>query len=193
MTSRSTLPAELPISVLGADTVLTRLHALRHAPTPQHRQALHRFDDPERGFGVCYLAESLAGAFVETFLREGAGRVVSTRTLAQYARSTFRLSRTARLVDLHGAGLRRLGHTASLFASEDYQTSQMLSAAIFSHPSAVDGVRYRCRHDPDCLAVALFERAHGLPGVWDRPIPMAALADEVGAVLDRYEAALVDD
>ena len=74
MTSRSTLPAELPISVLGADTVLTRLHALRYAPTPQYRQALHRFDDPERGFGICYLAESLSGAFVETFLQEGAGR-----------------------------------------------------------------------------------------------------------------------
>jgi hypothetical protein len=154
---------------------------------------LHRFDDPDRAFGVCYLAESLAGAFVETFLREGARRVISTRTRSQYARSTFTLSRTARLVDLHGAGLRRLGFTASLFASKDYRTSQALSAAVFSHPNAVDGVRYRCRHDPDCLAVALFERAHGLPGVWDHPIPMIDLAAEIGAVLDRYEAALVDD
>jgi len=63
-----------------------------------------------------------------------------------------------RVVRSHGAGLARLGTTAEL-TSGSQDAARVWSRALWSHPSAPDGVEYRCRHDDDELAVALYDRA----------------------------------
>ncbi|PLS84238.1 MAG: hypothetical protein CYG60_18990 [Actinobacteria bacterium] len=64
-----------------------------------------------------------------------------------------------RLVDLTGSGLARIGATSEIF-SGDY--AQEWSRALHGHPKKPDGLRYRLKHDPDRIGVAIFGRAEGL-------------------------------
>jgi hypothetical protein len=168
---------------------------------PRERRALHfgrtarwRFDGPGGRYGVLYAAEDLDGAFVETFLRmPGQRGVVSRGDLALRAVSSLGARRPLRLVDLTGPHLARLRVDASLFTSTDYARTQAWSEAFWRHPDAPDGLRYRSRHDPARLAVALFDRAESAlrERAVANPLTDPAFAGRLAEVLDRYGAALV--
>ncbi len=63
-----------------------------------------------------------------------------------------------RLVDLQGEGLARLGGDSRLI-SGSYETAQRWSRALWIHPARPDGIRYRSRHDPSRISIAVFDRA----------------------------------
>lgn len=130
----------------------------------QGRPPRHRFDSPDGGYGVCYLAHTPAGAFVESFLRdpesEGAAlRILVASELRRREIVAVRLARSLKVARLRGPGLSWRGITASVSSSPVYGESQRLSAAIHGEDDETVGIEYRCRHDDDQLAVALFDRA----------------------------------
>jgi len=122
----------------------------------------YRFDDPEGKYGVLYLAQHPAGAFIETF-----GELVTTAKLPRPITSQelsgkglceLVCDRPLRLVDLTGKGLARIGADARVCVGDDYPLSQLWSKALNDHASRVDGLLYRCRHDPEQIAAAIFNQ-----------------------------------
>jgi hypothetical protein len=149
----------LPIVTVGARWF--RTHEVEYSPIHYGTRAVWRFDDPEGRYGVLYLAQQPAGAFIESF-----GQLVTTaefprritsQELSRKALCELAPSRPVRLVDLTGNGLARVGADARIFAG-DRQDAQVWSKAIHDHPSNVDGLLYPMRHDPKQLAAAIFDR-----------------------------------
>jgi len=61
-------------------------------------------------------------------------------------------------VNISGPGLALNHANAGVGAHFEYTNSQAYSAAVYRHPDIVAGVAYRCRHDNDLTAYALFDR-----------------------------------
>lgn len=141
------------------DDELYRLHGTSHDPLSFGRSAHHRFDSPHRLFGVLYAGDSPACAFVESYGRlDNKLRLVTEEELRLRCLTRL-ISRTSlRVVDLTAAGLRRLGADNRL-CTGDYRVAQRWSAALHDHSDAPDGIRYRSRHDPSRICLALFDRA----------------------------------
>lgn len=136
----------------------TRMHDSRHDPIFFGRTGRNRFDDPEGEYGVLYAAEDAFGAFLETFGRTPGRNLVSRERLAVRPLAGIEADGPLRLVDLTGPGLARIGATGSI-STEAREKAQAWSRALYLHPSAPDGLRYRLRHDPARIGVAIFERA----------------------------------
>jgi hypothetical protein len=173
-------------------TIWLRIHRTEHAPINFGRTGANRFDDPRREYGVLYAADTFDGAFIETFGRRPGVNVVESEQLDDRALAAIEALQPVRLVDLTGAGLAQVGATAYV-TSGAHRCAQLWSRALWSHPGRPHGIRYRARHDPDCLCVALFERAR--PHV--RATPQGGLLDsrlrpQLGATLRRYGFGLRD-
>jgi hypothetical protein len=196
----------LPWQEVPAGTPLYRIHPahlgpLWFGPAPGGAPG-GRFDDPKRGdgttvvegggptFGVCYLGLSAEAAFAESFLRRPGVRLVSRATFDARAVSEVRVLRALRLVAFHGPGLAALGATAAV-AHGPHAAARRWARALWAHPDQPDGIAYRCRHDDDERAVALFDRAAGALAV---AATRGVRADRgwFGRTLDRYRLALDD-
>jgi hypothetical protein len=167
---------------------LFRIHRLPDVPLWFGRQASHRFDDPRREFGVCYFGESREAAFAETMLRRPRVRLISRAFVDERAMSEFPQARILRVVPLHGSGLAHIGITADI-ASGPHDVARHWSRAVWEHPSHPDGLEFRCRHDDDQFAVALYDRAaDALHQPYTRPLRQ----DTVwwGDILNRYRVGL---
>lgn len=150
---------ELPI--LELDRFWYRMSGIAHRPiywglNPPRRQK-SRFDAPNDEFGVCYLGADVHCAFIETLGYPLTFRSIDEDQLRLLALHEIRVDRPLRLVDLTGAGLARLNADARLCTGE-FSISQKWSLALYNHPSSLDGLYYRARHDPSRHALALFER-----------------------------------
>jgi hypothetical protein len=98
--------------------------------------------------------------------------------------------RLLRLVDLAGGGLARLGATAAIF-TDDYAKAQEWSRALHDHPSGPDGLRYRLKHDPSRVGVAIFDRVGALRA---RPLGTMIAPEHnkrLAAILKEYGFGLV--
>ena len=150
---------ELPIVTVGGHWF--RTHEVAYPPVHYGTNGRWRFDDPDGKYGVLYLAQQPAGAFIETFgqfvTTAAFPRRITSRELSRRALSELVPRRPVRLVDLTGNGLARIGADARIFAG-DRQDAQLWSKAIYDHPSNVDGLLYPSRHDPKQLAAAIFDR-----------------------------------
>jgi RES domain len=188
-------PADLdrqavPLAEPAPQGALYRIHRLTDPPLAFGRDARNRFDDPRKEFGVCYFGLSREAAFAETILRRPRVRLISRAFVDERVMSEFLSARDLRLVAIYGAGLARIGATADI-ASGDHEHARRWSRAIWSHPSHPDGVTYRCRHDDDQFAVALFDRARdALTESVTRPLRQDT--SWFGDVLNRYEIGLED-
>lgn len=185
----------LAIGEVPAGTLLCRIHrtaagvlyfGLRTDPRQRGR-----WDAPDDGYGVCYLAQQGHTAFSETLLRELDREEVSeSGDLAPRSLARIQVNRTLRLARMHGPGLRQLKATAAVVQGS-YDVTWAWSRAVHEHPDRVDGIAYRARHDDDDLAVALFERAHDAVSVLDStPLLDLSLSAELGGWLDRYDVGL---
>jgi len=166
------LPAALPIEVVRAGTVMTRIHWSEttepfFGPKPR-TPPTHRFHDPRGEFRVCFLVESASASFAETFLRNPPVRIVTRVELERRHLTTVRLRYDVRLVQLHSEGLARTGCTADISSSTPpYTEPQRLSRELWAHPDRPDGIQYCCRHDNGLLAIALYHRAAGALDVFE--------------------------
>jgi len=164
------LPERLPLRRIRIGSRWMRIHArdrnaLWFGPAPG-LQAIHRFDDPLRRFGVCYFGTNPEVCFAETFLRNPPVRILALDDLADRSVSTLEVRRQLCLVPIYGSGLARLGVTAELASGSNYEASQQWSRALWEHKDGPDGILYRSRHDDSALCVALYDRARdALAGV----------------------------
>lgn len=127
------------------------------AGTATFRMATNRFDSPNRHYGVLYVAATRDGAFAQSV-----GRVPrifrSNDELAALRITTLALTRDIRVVDLHGgAAVGTIGVTGVVGVSPQ-SLARRWSQALHDHPDMPDGIEYRCRHNSDELALALFDR-----------------------------------
>jgi hypothetical protein len=163
MTQQPVLPKRLPLSVVSVGSRWMRIHAhvsdaLWFGPDTG-RRPVHRFDDPNGQFRVCYFGTTLEVCFAETFLRNPPVRIVALDDLDGRSVATVEVRRALRLVPIHGSNLARLGVTAELAAGSDYVGSQLWSRALWEHIDQPDGILYRSRHDDSALCVAVYDRA----------------------------------
>ena len=158
------------------------------------RQALSRFDDPRREFGVLYAAGSAEGAFVETCIRDerpGEGHCRSQAFLEERRLTMISIPEPLRLVDLTGRGLSWLGADGRLTTGA-YRVSQRWSRAFWSHPDQPDGILYCSRFNLSLWCVALFDRiGAGLSCEDLGPLLAPRNLVFLGEMLDRYDLALI--
>jgi hypothetical protein len=165
MTAGASLPGPAPLPPpdldrralatreIPAGSVLYRIHrtavdALHFGPRtdPEERG---RWDAPDDGYGVCYLAEQGHTAFAETMLRELDREELSeSGDLAPRSLARIQVIRRLVLARMHGPGLRRMKATAAVVQGS-YNLTWAWSHALHAHPGRVDGVAYRARHDDD--------------------------------------------
>ena len=156
-------PPELvttPLPIIEDQRSWFRLHRADYSPIYFGRTGRNRFDAPDGEYGVLYLGDSLHCCFVETYGRSDRGdrRIVTRQELTRRNLATVELSRALRVVDLTGAGLARIDADNRL-GTGDYQAARRWSQALWAHPEHPDGLRYRSRHDPARVCLAVFERA----------------------------------
>jgi hypothetical protein len=181
---------DLPIVPIAGP--LHRVHRATRAPLFFGKTGENRFDDPAHAFGVLYVGESEACAFIETFGEPLDAPFVTVAQLTGRKLSTVEVLEPLRLVSLAGGDLRRIGADARLFAA-DHEVAQAWARALHDHPSRPDGLRYPARHDPGELAVGVFDRA--------KPRLQARVAEHtlgdpeaqklVARLLDKYGLGLV--
>ena len=140
---------------------LVRVHRLDRHPVFFSPAAgtgpVGRFDSPSGAFGVLFLAQSLAGAFAETVLRNPQRWLVDLSEVASRVTSTIKFSRPLRLAEMRGAGLQALG-TDNAISTGPYGPCGIWADVLHGHPDRPDGIAYASRHSPDQLCVALFTR-----------------------------------
>jgi hypothetical protein len=181
------------LPIVRVQGVWYRIHRIGHDPCYFGRTGDNRLDDPLGRYGVLYAAETLDGAFIETFGRNPGVNVVRETQLAVRSLALIEATRPLKLVDLTGPGLAQIGAT-SLLTAGSHALAQSWSRALWSHPSRPDGLVYRARHDPSCICVAVFSRA----GRFVRAVPQGGLLEpahrpRLGAVLRCYHFSLVSD
>ncbi len=156
---------KLPLVARPAGTQYVRIHRATdgavwfgwNAVTRQFRPPTNRFDAPDRSYGVLYAGARRDGAFAEAVGRKP-GSFRSNDELSALAVTTLALSRDLRLVDLHGGdAVGALGATGVIGVGPQ-SLARRWSNAIHAHPEEPDGIEYRCRHNSDEVAVALFDR-----------------------------------
>lgn len=156
-------PADLarwtPILVtLPAGTILHRFYTAAYDPVFFDRSRAGRFNAPDGSYGVLYAAQTEAGAFAETFLREPGRTLLPPDLLARKAYVWLRASRDLSLVALTGPGLARVGATAEVpHGGLPYDAAQSWSLALRAHPVRPDGIVYTARHDDAAVCYALFD------------------------------------
>jgi hypothetical protein len=118
----------------------------------------YRFDSLSGTFGVFYAGLGMAGAVMETLLRNPARKMVDYTDIDSRALTLVHSGRELRLVRLHGNGLQQLGCDNAI-STGPYDPCRAWSDALWAHRSAPDGIAYQSRHDPGEICLALFERA----------------------------------
>lgn len=198
-------------ALLAVGTTLWRVHDPRKGksdprwfgPAPGERPG-SRFDDPLRAqatavgtaagaatvvtFGTCYLGLSREAAFAESFLRRPQLDAIDRATVDARNMAELVTTRALKLVALLGPGLKAAGATAAV-PHGPQSVARRWARALWEHPSAPDGIAYRCRHDDAEIAIALFDRARGALQLIDS----RGLREDrawFGATLDRYQVAL---
>ena len=139
----------------------------------RHGGALHfgrgpdaRWNDPERQYGVLYVADSVEAAFAETFGHDVpqrysplADKFLDTLELEERELYRIETTRDFTLGLFQGAGLAALNLDAGLLATRDYELPQSWSRWVYEAPDDLDGLHYPSRLLPDRENTALFERA----------------------------------
>lgn len=181
---------DLPTQQIAGSFV--RIHQCRYSALYFGKTDVYRFDAPHHEYGVLYIADRVDGAFVETFGDvwdvQAHYNIVSAARLASRCVSAVHLARPITVCDLTGDGLARIGADGRL-TSGDRLMAQQWSLSIWRQNAAVDGIRYRVRHDQSEIAVALFDRAADI--VTDDALGMLTEHASLPAILTRYNIALV--
>ena len=193
-------PADLPareLPIIMRDGPWVRLHQPAYAALHFGASGRNRFDAPDGQFGVMYAADTLDCAFIETFDRDTSEHgaylnLVAWSEIEARGVAAITPSRSLRLVDITGPGVRRIGADARLATVHDYALPQRWSLALHEHPSMPDGIAYRSRHDPSLTSVALFDRAASSINV----VEHGSLADprfhpDLARILRRYQFSIV--
>lgn len=131
-----------------------------------NKSAKNRFDDPNpdstKRYGTCYFGFKLTVAIAETLLHDlnpvGGHFLIHPDRIDERFTIHYQGSRLT-LAKMVGIPLRQAGLSAELSGTSFYTKPQRWSAALYNHPSKVDGFIYMSRHLNTEQAVVLFDRA----------------------------------
>ncbi len=142
-----------PRRTLRGTRVLHRIHRADREPWWFSADGSGRFDPVGTPLGVCYLAESPLGAWVEMFRKR---MLLAEAELLQRSLLSVELGRDLRLADLTSRRALSFGVTAALGADERFDDSQAFAGRAAR--AGFDGIRYLVRHDPaqQLYGIALF-------------------------------------
>lgn len=121
------------------------------------RSGKGRFDSPAQGYGILYVGADVYASWIECYGRTHGAKGVSEIALKQRNLFTINSQRELVFADLTGNGLVKMGADARL-SSGSYVAARQWAQAIYDHPQAVDGIRYRSRHDDERYCYGIFER-----------------------------------
>ena len=156
-------------TVLPSGTALHRLHDRRYAAdsfdlTAQpHVDDGGRFDSLDGSYGYTYLGQDPDAAIAEVpccdLSWDRRPRVVPRAALTGRLLTTVSTTRDLPLLSLHGAHLSQVGATLALTEGEafEYLTTRAWARALLTWLPEIAGFAYRCRHDEDRIAYALFD------------------------------------
>lgn len=175
----------------------------RENPTPRPTLgAGGRFDSLDGSYAITCLAEDPTAAIAETLCRDlsmaRAARLIPEKALAGRLLAELVVTGPIEVVSLHGAGLTGVGQDTWLTKSEarDYLWTREWAAAIRRWVPDATGFAYRCRHDEDGYAWALFTepkvRHHPLLKATGNPLALDSPDGRtvVRRVLARYNATI---
>lgn len=167
---------------LREGTILHRIHRLIHDPIffgPAGATPEQRYDNPDGGYKMLYLALELETAFGETLVRvPTVTDVLSTDVLVR-ARNELATTRALRLYPLVDAGVSAHGLSFTELHGADYRRTWAISAEIHAGTDA-DGILYTSRFN-DRRCVALFDRARN--AIRTTTVASVALTPELAADL----------
>lgn len=158
-------PADLAIrspifETLRQGTEIHRFFTAAFEPIHFDRSDKGRFNDPARGYGVLYGAESKRGAFAETFLRQPERTLLASDFIFTKGYVRLATTRPLQLIRVAGPGLVRIGATAEVcHGGLPYDVPQAWSTALHGLSHKVDGIAYHARHDDEAVCYAIFDRA----------------------------------
>jgi hypothetical protein len=121
------------------------------------RSGSGRFDSPAQGYGILYVGADVYASWIECYGRTHGAKGVSEIVLKQRNLFTIDSQRELVFADLTGNGLVKMGADARL-SSGSYVAARQWAQAIYDHPQAVDGIRYRSRHDDERYCYGIFDR-----------------------------------
>jgi hypothetical protein len=121
------------------------------------RSGSGRFDSPAQGCGILYVGADVYASWIECYGRTHGAKGVSEIVLRQRNLFTIDSQRELVFADVTGNGLVKMGADARL-SSGSYVAARQWAQAIYDHPQAVDGIRYRSRHDDERYCYGIFER-----------------------------------
>ena len=119
----------------------------------------YRFDSASGDCGVLYAAQTLEGAFVETFMQELGRTSVSMKELHERPVALIHTKQPLRFIDLYTiGGQMRLGLDGRI-CTGSYVVAQAWSDALRKHPENPDGILFPSRHELRFASCAIFEPA----------------------------------
>ncbi|MGD8595377.1 MAG: RES family NAD+ phosphorylase [Gammaproteobacteria bacterium] len=187
----------LRIASIRKKTVLFRIS------DPGHASALYfntdrsgRWNSPNGKYGVCYVTESVEGAFAETFGRgtmshypPATPKIISEARLAARHIYSIEANDTLRVGELFGKGLTKLNLDNNINTTTNYAQVQLWSAWVYDHPKALHGIRYQSRHLSDIRCYALFGRAKPLL----KPVDLGPVAGWTNPTTNRTIYDILDE
>lgn len=125
-----------------------------------------RFDGVTQPYGILYLGQEIAGAFIESFGRSPSINALGIKAVAEADLRNrdlweIQVQEPLKLVKLYGDGLAKMGAESSVTSGTDYNLSRQWGTAIYQHPRKVDGIVYFSRHDNQQLCMGLFDQCLG--------------------------------
>jgi hypothetical protein len=177
---------------VNAGATLHRFFSQAFEPIHFDRSSGGRLNAPDASYGVLYAAETVNGAFAETFLRQPGRQQIPSDLLARKAQVRLRVTRELILVRLAGPGLAAVGATAEItHGGPPYGAAQAWSAALRAHPIDADGIAYTARHDDSELCYAIYDRAHDAVVEIDRETRLDN--DRFWTLAERYDVGRAPD
>jgi len=129
-----------------------------------------RYNAPDESYGVCYMAETVEGAFAESIghsvaskYNPGAVKIIEESALASVNVYHINIKQDLLIGDLTGTGLPNLNLDNQINAlPPPYAIPQQWSQWVYEHPSQPDALRFHSRHLPTSLNLALYDRAKNI-------------------------------
>ena len=154
--------ADFPARSLQADFPFARVHSAVQDPEwfcSDGRCRFDPFDAAAAGFGTCYVATHVLGAYIEKFARFE--RAIPRSVVDAHRLSQLLLPSPVRVADMTDRTIAgRWNLSAEIWAGDDYEGSQRWAQALSR--AGFNGICYPARHDTQAilLSVAVF----GKPG-----------------------------
>ena len=157
-------PRGIRVETLPVASEVVRIHLNTNGPVwfgPAPGLApKYRFDAPSGEYRVCYAAQRLEGAFVESILHGCAKTTILARAFVEErSYCHLKVGRDLRLAKLYDDGLLFHCTDAAISACDDYAEPRRVALALFTEAATpLDGIAYRSRHNNGELCFALFSR-----------------------------------